>query len=77
MRLHGFWQDAVLAKNSRIREQAVIEISERAEISIVFGPTYVEEEAHLSLFRTHYNEDLDEDVAELWRSVESATARDE
>ena len=38
--------------------------SSKAAISIVFGPTYVEEEAHLSLFRTRYNEDLDEYVAD-------------
>ena len=39
----------------------------KAAISIVFGPTYVEEEAHLSLFRTHYNADLDDFVAEFCR----------
>ena len=39
----------------------------KAAISIVFGPTYVGEEAHVSLFRTRYNEGLDEYVAEFCR----------
>ena len=39
----------------------------KAAISIVFGPTYVDEEAHLSIFRTHYIEDLDAYVAEFCR----------